>query len=104
MRLNVTPFNAPQTHYEYFTLNVILCKINTLSVANPIPNVYMYDIKSPATAFNIPLPFIDVPNTCTNGYLGNGLDYKLVVHGSNVQPPFLTKGTDKFILNTSDPT
>ena len=85
MRLNVTPLFAPQAHYEYFTLNVILCKINTLSVANPIPNVYTYDIKLPANAFNIPLPFISVvPNTCTNGYLGNGLDYKLVVHGSNV--------------------
>lgn len=104
MRLAVTPLFGTTPHFEYFTLNVALCKIDSFIVATPNPTTYYYNINNPPTSTNIPLPFISAsPSTCTNGFLGNGLDYKLQVTGSTIQPPFLTKATDKFILSTSDP-
>jgi len=103
MRLAVTPFFASQPHYEYFTLNVKLCEIDSFAVANPTPSTYYYDIKIPATTVDIALPFISVnPSTCTNGYLGIGLDYKLQLASTNIQPAFLTKAINKFTLSTSD--
>lgn len=103
MRLAVTPLFGP-AHFEFFSLSVINCKIDSLTVANPNPLVYNYNIDNPATSLEVPLPFISVnPTTCFNGFLGNGLDYKLQVTGSNIQPPFFTKGTQSFTLSTSDP-
>lgn len=104
MRLAVTPLFGTQPHFEFFTLKAVLCEIETLTVANPMPSTYYYNINNPATSVSIPMPFINVsPNSCTNGYLGIGLDYKLQVTGSAIQPLFLTKSIDHFILSTTDP-
>ena len=72
-------------------------------MANSIPSTYYYHIKIPATKVDILLPFISVtPNTCSNGYLGIGLDYKFLLESIALKPAFLTKATDKFTLKTSD--
>lgn len=77
MRLSVTPQFKTTPHYEYFTIVTKLCEVESLTVANPVPSVYNYQIKSSPDSVEIPLPFISAEPSCNNGFLGLGLDYKL---------------------------
>lgn len=77
MRLAVTPLFKPSPHYEYFEIDVKLCEVDSITVANPVPDTYYYQIDNPANTLEVPLPFISATPACTNGYLGLGLDYKL---------------------------